>query len=193
MALTSICLAKENRKFIYSAIKKGSRARDFELALSWLCDCGLVHKVHRVTKPGIPLKAYEDFSAFKLFAVDTGLLSAMGNIHVKTLLEGSQIFEEFKGALTEQYVMQQLKTVQDIDIYYWSAERSSGEIDFLIQYKGNIYPVEVKAGENLQAKSLKAFKKKYPETLAIRSSMSDYREEEWLTNLPLYAVFTLAD
>lgn len=185
-------LAKENRKFIYSAVKKGSRAKNFELALSWLTDCGLVHKVNRVTKPGIPLKAYEDFNAFKLYTVDVGLLSAMGNINAKTLLEGSVIFEEFKGALTEQYVLQQLKTIQDMDIYYWSSERSTGEVDFVIQYNGNIYPVEVKAEENLQAKSIRAFYQKYPNTKAIRSSMSDYREEDWLTNLPLYAVFTIA-
>lgn len=184
-------LAKENRKFIYSAVKKGSRAKDFELALTWLTDCGLVHKVNRITKPGIPLKAYEDFSAFKLFIVDVGLLSAMGRISAKTLLEGSVIFEEFKGALTEQYVLQQLKTIGEIDIYYWSSEKSAGEIDFVIQYNDNIFPVEVKAEENLQAKSLKSFYQKYPDTRAIRSSMSDYREETWMTNIPLYAIFTL--
>jgi predicted AAA+ superfamily ATPase len=185
-------LAKENRKFIYSAVKKGSRAKDFELALSWLSDCGLVHKVNRISKPGIPLKAYEDFNAFKLFTLDVGLLAAMGNISAKTLLNGNVIFEEFKGALTEQYVLQQLKTMAEMVIYYWSSERSSGEIDFILQHEGNIFPVEVKAEENLQAKSLKAFYQKYPNTIAVRTSMSDYRKEDWLTNIPLYSIFALA-
>jgi uncharacterized protein len=185
-------LAKENRKFIYSALKKGSRAKDFELALSWLSDCGLVHKVNRISKPGIPLKAYEDFNAFKLFTVDLGLLAAMGNISAKTLLNGNAIFEEFKGALTEQYVLQQLKTMEEMAIYYWSSEKSSGEIDFILQHGENIFPVEVKAEENLQAKSLKAFYQKYPNTIAVRTSMSDYRKEDWITNIPLYSIFALA-
>lgn len=184
-------LAKENRKFIYSAVKKGSRAKDFELALSWLTDYGLVYKVNRVNRPGLPLKAYEDFNAFKLYTVDVGLLAAMGDIHATTLLEGSAIFKEFKGALTEQYILQELKSIPEIAIYYWSATNSSGEVDFVIQRSGNIYPVEVKAEENLQAKSLKSFYQKYPNTKAIRTSMSDYREENWLTNLPLYAVNNL--
>ena len=185
-------LAKENRKFIYSAVKKGSRAKDFELALSWLSDCGLVHKVNRISKPGIPLKAYEDFNAFKLFTLDVGLLAAMGNISAKTLLNGNVIFEEFKGALTEQYVLQQLKTMEEMVIYYWSSEKSSGEIDFILQHEGNIFPVEVKAEENLQAKSLKAFYQKYPNTIPVRTSMSDYRKDDWLTNIPLYSIFALA-
>jgi uncharacterized protein len=181
-------LAKENRKFIYGSIKKGSRAKDYELALSWLVDCGLVHKVCRVSKPGIPLKAYEDISAFKLFIADVGILGAMGDIDVRTLIEGNVIFEEFKGALTEQYVLQQLITIKDLVVNYWTAERSSAEIDFLVQYSGKVIPVEVKAEENLQAKSLKSFCQKYSPSLAIRTSMSDYREEEWMTNLPLYAI-----
>jgi uncharacterized protein len=181
-------LAKENRKFIYGAIKKGSRAKDYELALAWLVDCGLVHKVSRVSKPGIPLKAYEDVSAFKLFVADVGILGAMGDIDVRTIIEGNVIFEEFKGALTEQYVLQQLISINDLVVNYWSAERSSAEIDFLVQHSGNVIPLEVKAEENLQAKSLKSFCQKYSPTLAIRTSMSDYREEEWMTNLPLYAI-----
>lgn len=181
-------LAKENKKFIYRAIRSGSRAKDYELALLWLVDCGLAHKVCRVSKPGFPLKAYEEFSAFKLFIVDTGLLAAMGNIDAKTLLEGNAIFTEFKGALTEQYVLQQLKSIRDIDIYYWSAERSASEIDFIVQSSGNIIPIEVKAEENLQAKSLKMFYQKYNPKSAVRTSMSDYRKDGWLTNLPLYAI-----
>jgi len=181
-------LAKENRKFIYSAVKKGARAKDFELALSWLIDCGLIHKVSRISKPGLPLKAYEDLGAFKIFIVDVGLLSAMGNIDVKTLLEGNVIFEEFKGALTEQYVLQQLKALPDISVYYWSAEKAMAEVDFVIQISGSVFPIEVKAEENLQAKSLKSFHQKHPHLKAIRTSMSDYRKEEWLINLPLYAL-----
>jgi len=188
-------LAKENKKFIYGAVKPGSRAREYELAISWLVDCGLVHKVCRVSKPGIPLKAYEDVTAFKLFIVDIGLLGAMGDIDVRTLIEGNVIFEEFKGAMTEQYVLQQLYTISDLAIYYWSAERSTAEIDFLVQYAGEVIPIEVKAEENLQAKSLKTFCQKYSPKTAIRTSMSDYRKEDWLTNLPLYAIteFTKLD
>jgi len=184
-------LAKENKKFIYGAVKPGSRAKDYELALSWLIDCGLVHKICRVSKPGIPLKAYEDYNAFKLFIADVGLMGAMGDIDVRTLLEGNTIFEEFKGALTEQYVLQQLTSIRDLVIYYWSAERSIAEIDFLIQYSGEVIPIEVKAEENLQAKSLKTFCQKYSPQTAIRTSMSDFRKEDWLTNLPLYAISEL--
>lgn len=186
-------LAKENRKFIYGAVKAGSRAKDYELALAWLIDCGLVHKVCRVSKPGIPLKAYEDNGAFKLFITDVGLLGAMGDIDVRTLIEGNVIFEEFKGALTEQFVLQQLTTIPDLVIYYWSAERSTAEIDFLVQYSGGVIPIEVKAEENLQAKSLKVFCQKYSTELAIRTSMSNFRKEDWLTNLPLYAISEIAE
>jgi uncharacterized protein len=181
-------LAKENKKFIYGAIKSGSRAKDYELALSWLTDCGLVHRICRVSKPGIPLKAYEDYNAFKLFINDVGLMGAMGDIDAKTLLDGNSIFEEFKGALTEQYVLQQLITNADLVIYYWSAERSTAEVDFLIQYSGKVIPIEVKAEENLQAKSLKTFSQKYLPESAIRTSMSDFRKDDWLTNIPLYAI-----
>jgi len=181
-------LAKENKKFIYKAVKTGSRAKDYELALSWLIDCGLVHQVFRVSKPGLPLKASEDRNAFKLFISDVGLLGAMGDIDVKTLLQGNLIFEEFKGALTEQYVFQQLKTLPDMAIYYWSAEQSTAEIDFLVQNFGSVIPIEVKSEENLQAKSLRTYFNKYAPETVIRTSMSDYREESWMINLPLYAI-----
>jgi len=184
-------LAKENRKFIYGIIKEGSRAKDYELALSWLIDCGQAHKVCRVTKPAIPLKAYEDRSAFKLFLVDIGLLTAMGDIDAKTLLEGNSIFSEFKGALTEQFVFQQLNSTDEYVIYYWSAERSTSEIDFLLQFNGRVIPVEVKAEENLQAKSLKVFMEKFSPEISIRTSMSDFRKQDRLTNLPLYAISEL--
>jgi len=158
-----------------------------------LIDCGLVHKVCRVSKPGIPLKAYEDYNAFKLFVVDVGLLGAMGDIDTKTLLDGNAIFEEFKGAITEQYVLQQIKTMPDLAIYYWSAERSGAEIDFLVQWSGAVFPIEVKAEENLQSKSLRAFCSRYDTEQAFRISMSDYRKENWLKNIPLYAVNMLIE
>lgn len=181
-------LTKENKKFIYSAVKKGARAKDFELSLSWLVDSGLIYKVNRINKAGIPLKAYEDMDAFKVFIVDVGLLAAIGNLDVKTLLNGNIIFEEFKGALTEQFVLQQLKTIPDIPIYYWSAVKADAEIDLVVQHSGKVVPIEVKAAENLQSKSLKSFKARYPASMAVRTSMSDYREEDWLINVPLYAI-----
>ena len=181
-------LAKENRKFIYGLIKKGSRAKDYELALSWLMDCGHVYKVSRVTKPAIPLKAYEDRSAFKLFMVDVGLLTAMGDVDAKTLLEGNAIFSEFKGALTEQYVFQQLKSTDEYVINYWSADRSTAEVDFVVQYEGVVVPVEVKAEENLQAKSLKVYTEKFNPQVALRTSMSDFRQQDQLINIPLYSI-----
>lgn len=181
-------LSKENRKFIYGLIKQGARAKEFELALAWLMDCGLIHKINRVSKPALPLKAYEDMGAFKLYLLDIGLLGAMANLDVKTLLDGNLIFTEFKGALTEQYVLQQLVTDAEISIFYWSSEKSDGEVDLLIQYKNEVVPIEVKAAENLQAKSLRAFVEKNKSKVAIRTSMSDFREEIWLTNMPLYVI-----
>ncbi len=184
-------LAKENRKFIYGIIKQGARAKDYELAMTWLTDCGLIHKVNNVSKPAIPLKAYEEFGMFKLFLVDTGLLAAMTNLDAKTLLEGNTIFEEFKGAFTEQYVFQQLHAKKFADVYYWAPENARSEIDFLVQISGKVIPVEVKAGENLKAKSLKVYSEKFKPKNAIRISMSDFRKEESLTNLPLYAMSEL--
>lgn len=186
-------LARENKKFLYGVIKHGARAKDYEMAMSWLIDCGLLHKVSRVAKPGIPLNAYQDFSAFKLFLVDVGLLGAMAGMDVKTLLEGNALFEEFKGALTEQFVQQQLAGIKEVEVYYWSAENATAEVDFLLQYEGQVIPVEVKAEENLKAKSLKVFVEKYRPAKAIRTSMSDFRVEEWLVNLPLYAIAELKD
>ena len=181
-------LAKENRKFVYGLIRQGARAKEYELAMQWLLDCGLIYKVGRITKPDMPLMAYQDFNAFKLFVLDVGLLSAMSGLNIKSLLEGNRVFEEFKGALTEQYVLQQLITNKDITPFYWSAEKSNGEIDFVFQSGMDIVPLEVKAAENLQAKSLKSYCSRYEPKHAIRTSMSDYRKEEWLTNLPLYAL-----
>jgi len=187
-ASISAQLAKENRKFVYGLIKQGARAKDYELAMQWLHDSGLIYKVSRITKPSLPLMAYQDFNAFKLFILDVGLLSAMSGLDIITLLEGNRIFEEFKGALTEQYVLQQLVSIKEFVPFYWSAEKSNGEIDFVFQNGMDIIPLEVKAAENLQAKSLKSYCLKYNPKYAIRTSMSDYRKEDWLTNIPLYAI-----
>ncbi len=179
-------LAKENRKFIYGQIKQGARAKDFELAINWLVAAGLILKVNRAETPKLPLNAYMDYDAFKLFLVDIGLLNAIGNLDQKILLEKNKILHEFKGALTEQFVCQQLKP--KTELYYWTATNASAEIDFLVQHQNQIIPIEVKAEENLKAKSLKLFVEKYSSTTAIRTSMSMYRKETWLTNIPLYAI-----
>jgi predicted AAA+ superfamily ATPase len=181
-------LSRENRKFIYGIIKEGARSKDYEVAMQWLIDCGLVHKVNRVSVPNIPLKAYEDFKAFKLFMLDVGLLSCMVNLDPEVFLSGNDLFREFKGALTEQYVLQQLKTLKDLGIYYWTNERGSAEIDFLVDNGKEVIPLEVKAETNLKAKSLKVYYDKFKPKNAVRVSMSDYKKEEWLLNLPLYAV-----
>jgi Predicted ATPase (AAA+ superfamily) len=184
-------LTKENKKFIYGIIKEGARAKDYEMALMWLTDCGLVHKVHRVTTPNIPLKAYEDLKAFKLFLVDVGLLGCMVRLNQTVLLNGNELFKEFKGALTEQYVLQQLKTLKGVEAYYWTNDRGNAEVDFLIDNGNETIPIEVKAETNLKAKSLKTFVEKFSPKTAIRTSMTDYKQEDWLLNLPLWAVETV--
>lgn len=184
-------LAKENKKFLFGKIKEGARARDFEIAIEWLQDCGLITKVYKVTKPAVPLKAYIDFSSFKLFLLDVGLLSAMSDLDAKSILIKNNILTEFKGALTEQYVLQQLVADTDYTPYYFTESKSEGEIDFMIQKETNIVPVEVKAEENLRAKSLKTYYEKYKPAEAVRTSMSDYREQEWMTNIPLWTIITL--
>lgn len=184
-------LAKKNKKFIYGVVKEGARAKDFELAIEWLKDAGLIHKVNRCKKAQIPLTAYEDFSAFKLFMSDIGLMGAMSNIPSQSLLEGNVLFSDFKGALTEQYVMQQLKENSSLSIYYWSADNSRGEIDFLLQNEDKIIPIEVKAEENLQAKSLRVFVERNPGLKGVRLSMSPYRDQDWLTNYPLYSILAI--
>ena len=181
-------LAKENKKFIYGLIREGARAKDYETALMWLSDCGLVHKVSRINTANIPLKAYEDLKAFKLFLVDVGLLGCMTGLRQHTLLDGNDLFVEFKGALTEQYVCQQLKTIEDINVYYYTNDRGSCEVDFVIDTGEKIIPLEVKAEVNLRAKSLKTYQEKFHPEISIRTSMSDYQENDWLTNLPLYAI-----
>lgn len=179
-------LAKENRKFIYGLIRKGARAKDYETAIMWLIDCGLIHKVSRITTPNLPLKAYEDLKAFKLYLVDIGLLGALAGLKQSALLDGNGMFVEFKGALTEQYVLQQLVTDPDIGIYYYTNDRGNCEIDFLIDDGDKVIPLEVKAELNLKAKSLKTYREKYSPEVAVRTSMADYKENDGLVDMPLY-------
>lgn len=186
-------LTKENKKFVYGLIKEGSRAKEYEMSMLWLIDCGLVHKVQRVTAPNLPLKAYEDLKAFKLFVLDVGLLSCMVNLKQSVLLEGNELFKEFKGALTEQYVLQQLITLNNIDTYYWTNDRGSAEIDFLVDTGDEIVPIEVKAETNLKAKSLKSYYEKFSPEISIRTAMTDYKKEEWLLNIPLWAIEVLEE
>ncbi len=181
-------LSKENKKFIYGAAKEGARARDFEAALSWLINSGLVYRVNKITKPDLPITAYEDFNSFKLFVLDVGLLGAMTDLQANTIIDGNRIFEEFKGAIAEQYVLQQFKTIKDLPVFYWSNETSRAEIDFVIQIKSDVVPVEVKAERNLQAKSLKVYMEKFKPNYAIRTSMADYKKTDNLIDLPLYGI-----
>ena len=181
-------LSKENKKFIYGAAKEGARARDFEAALSWLINSGLVYRVNKITKPDLPITAYEDFNSFKLFVLDVGLLGAMTDLQANTIIDGNRIFEEFKGAIAEQYVLQQFKTIKDLPVFYWSNETSRAEIDFVIQIKSDVVPVEVKAERNLQAKSFKVYMEKFKPNYAIRTSMADYKKTDNLIDLPLYGI-----
>ena len=182
-------LAKENKKFLYGLVREGGRAKDFETAIMWLSDCGLVHKVSRITAPNLPLKAYEDLKAFKLFLLDIGLLNCMTGLSKHILIDGNEIFKEFKGAITEQYVFQQLRSTTNYGIYYYTNDRNSCEIDLLIDDGEKVIPVEVKAEENLKAKSLKTYREKYHPVVSVKTSMSDYRREDnGLINLPLYSI-----
>lgn len=180
-------LSRENKKFIFGRIREGARAKDFEESLTWLAQAGLIAQVLRVSKAGLPLSAYNDRKAFKVFLLDVGLLGAMSGLDPASVVKGDSVLTEFKGALTEQFVCQQLVS-DGAKPFYWSAENSKGEIDFLVQQSGGIYAFEVKAEENLRAKSLRAFKEKNPAVHAVRFSLSGYREQEWMRNVPLYAV-----
>lgn len=184
-------LAKENKKFFFGKIKEGARAKEFELSIEWLQDCGLITKVYKVNKPAMPLKAYIDFSSFKLYLLDVGLLGALSELDAESILEGNSIFTEFKGALTEQYVLQQLVSDTKYKPYYYAGEKSTYEVDFVIQKGKNIVPIEVKAEENLRAQSLKFYCDKFKPEYAVRTSMSDYRQQDWMVNVPLYAVRNL--
>lgn len=180
-------LAKENKKFVYGAIRKGSRAKDFELAIQWLLDAGIIYKVNRINEPKMPLKFYEDFDAFKLFMLDCGLLACMAEAPIDQMLVGNNVFTEFKGMFTEQYVMQQLKAI-GFTPYYWSNSKSPAKIDFIIQNGKRVIPIEVKAEENVRARSLSQFVKDNAGLKGLRISMKGYVDQEWLENIPLVAI-----
>jgi uncharacterized protein len=180
-------LAKENKKFIYGAVRKGARAKDFEVAITWLKDAGLIYKVHRVSKIEYPLKFYEDFDAFKIFPLDVGLLGAMTDVPASRMLVGDDIFKEFKGAFTECYVNEQLARIK-IPTFYHSANDSECEVDFALQTEKRVIPVEVKAKENVKSKSLKTYIDAHPKLKGLRVSMLNYIDQGWMENLPLYAI-----
>ena len=177
-------LAKENKKFIYGAMKPGARAKEFEDAIQWLINAGLVHKVKRVKKIEMPLNFYEDVSSFKLFINDLGLLGAMADTPAKDVLIGSDIFSTYKGSFTEQYVAQQIISATNKNLYYHTNENSTLKIDFTIQ-TNNVYPIEVKAEENLKAKSLSTILQSNNNITGLRFSMAGYKEQERITNVPL--------
>lgn len=186
-------LTSENKKFIYKKIKQGARANEFEEALSWLINCGLIYKINRISKPALPISAYEDTKSFKLFLLDVGLLSAMSKLPARTLIEGDKIFTEFYGALAEQYVLQQLKTLDDMEIAYWTSESNAAEVDFIIQTNGYVIPLEVKASVNLQAKSLKLYREKFQPEITVKTSLADCEINDGFFNVPLYMINNLAD
>ena len=181
-------LTHESKKFIYKKVKQNARADEFEEALSWLINCGLVYKINCITKPDFPIKAYEDSKMFKLFILDTGLLCALSKLPARILIDGDKIFTEFKGALAEQYALQQLKILEDIEIAYWVSKSGNAEIDFVIQTDGYIIPVEVKANTNLQAKSLKFYREKFTPQISVRTSLADYEINNGLLNVPLFMI-----
>ena len=184
-------LAKENKKFFFGKIKKGARSSKFEVAIQWLCDSGLVYKVNRVNEPKVPLASYKDFSAYKLFILDTGLLCAMSGLDAKSIIDGNTLFVEFKGALAEQFVLQELVCSTKYTPYYYGNESATFEQDFLIQKEMNIVPIEVKAETNVRSQSLKAFYDKYKPPVSVRFSLLPYCNQGWMVNIPLYAVCAL--
>ena len=181
-------LAKENRKFIYGALRKGARAKEYERSLLWLNDCGLTHQILRVTTPKLPLLAYTNQKAFKLYGLDVGLLCCQANLAPRVILDGDDLFVEFKGALTEQFVLQELRCQKNLTITYWANDTGSAEIDFLLENDGRVIPVEVKSSINLKSKSLQVYRTKYNPDLSLRISMADFRKENDLCDLPLYAL-----
>ena len=186
-------LMSESKKFIYKKIKQGARANEFEEALSWLINCGLIYKINRISKPALPISAYEDTKSFKLFLLDVGLLSAISKLPARTLIEGDKIFTEFYGALAEQYVLQQLKGLDDMEIAYWISESNAAEVDFVIQTNGYVIPLEVKASTNLQAKSLKVFTEKFKPEIIIKTSLADFETNNGFLNIPLYMINNISD
>lgn len=180
-------LAKENSKFIYSLLRNGARAKEFELAIEWLKDAGLIQKVTRISKPGIPISAYADWSDFKIYLNDVGLLCAMGGITPEILLRGNQMFTEFRGVITEQFVLQQL-TSQKQQAFYWTPDSGESEIDFVIQKDGLAIPIEVKSSVNVRSRSLRVYYDKYKPEVCIRTSLAGYESQDWMRNIPLYGI-----
>lgn len=186
-------LARENKKFVYSAVRTGARARGYEEAIQWLVDAGLLLRVNRIAKPGPPLSSYEDRGAFKVYLFDVGLLGAASRLDASVLVDGHELFSEFKGALTENYVCQELVASGKVVPYYWSAENSSGEVDFVYDYGRSIVAVEAKATTNLKAKSLRLFVERNHLGRGLRLSLSPFKEQDWVVNLPLYAMGLLPE
>ena len=186
-------LSKENKKFVYAHIQKGARAKDYETAITWLIDAGLIYRIPCVTKPCIPLKFYEDVESFKLYYLDCGLMGALSDAPADQILIGDNIFVEYKGAFTEQYVLQQMLTKHSGSFLYYHPDNSDQEVDFMTQNGSLVYAIDVKAEENLKAKSLRLMKNEYPETIAFRASMSNFKRQDWVTNIPLYAVCRMFD
>jgi len=181
-------LAKENKKFVYNQVVEKGRAKDFEDAITWLADSGLIYKVHKLTKPYLPISGYVEENIFKLFLLDVGLLSAMSHLDRRILLEGDALFTEFKGSIAEQYVMQELKSIGDVELSYWGNDTGNAEVDFVLQCESRVIPVEVKSGTNLKAKSLKIFMDKYNPKYAVRTSPADYKQSDNLYDIPLYMI-----
>jgi len=181
-------LARENKKFLYKAVKEGTRAREYEDALQWLTASELVFKIFRVEKPGLPLSAYDDLSSFKLYVCDVGLLRRLSRLAPSAFTEGNRLFTEFKGALTENFILQQILPLLDMQPRYWTDGRNRGEVDFIIQFENDIYPVEVKSDMNIESKSLKGYAEKYPEMtpLKIRYSLKNLRLDADTLNIPLF-------
>ncbi len=180
-------LAKEKKKFIYKEIKEGGRAKEFEDAMDWLINAGMVHKVSSITTPNLPLSNYEEREIFKLYMIDVGLLSAKSNVKIDTLLNTNyEIFNHFNGALAEQFVLQELKTFSNMPVCYWRRERGEAEVDFIVQSEDKIIPIEVKAGKNTKAKSLSVYIQKYNPEITVKVSQKKYGKEGNLLSLPLY-------
>jgi predicted AAA+ superfamily ATPase len=178
-------LAKENSKFLYSLLRTGGRAKEFEMAIEWLKDAGVIHKVVRLSKPGIPITSYADFSDFKIYLSDVGLLGAMANLPIDVVLEGHRLFEEFKGVMAEQIICQLLLS-NGYTAHYWSPEAGKSEVDFVIQKDMRIVPIEVKSGENLRSRSLRVYFDKYQPQECIRTSLAGYQKQDWVKNIPMY-------
>lgn len=184
-------LAKENKKFVYNAVKQGARARDFETAIQWLCDAGLTYKISRVRCGQLPLKGFEDIDSFKLYLLDIGLMGAMSGLSATTITQGNDLFLQYKGALTEQFIMQEMQTLNSLEIHYWTPDESIAEMDFVIQKEEKIIPIEVKAERHLKAKSIAIYIQQNHPKNVIRTSLSPYHQSEQITDIPLYAFYSI--